>query len=173
MRYFSSKLIILFVSILTIQCGKGIEPEPEKQPEGFGGTVYFAGEWPQNVTRTHIVVFKNPLVTPADFNALNLAYVSMEIPYGVQEFNYSTLDSAIFPVNIKLQAGTYSYLAVAQQTTPVITLSRADWYVAGFYSAGNDSLPGTVTFSPGQYRDQVNIFCDFNAPPPQPPDNEL
>jgi hypothetical protein len=172
MRYFTH---IIIIGILTlIGCGKGIEPEPERQPEGFGGTIFFSGQWPQNVTRTHIVAFKNPLNTPNDFNAFNLGYVSLEIPFGVSEFNYSTLDSAIFPINTRLQAGTFSYIGVAQQTTVNLTLNRADWFVIGIYTLpGNDSIPGSVIVPPGEYIDNINIYCDFSSPPPQPPGNEL
>jgi hypothetical protein len=151
-------------------CGKGIEPEPEKKEEGFGGQITFTGTWPDSITRTHIVVFKNPLISASDFNALNLAYVSLEIPYGTTIFNYSTLDSALFPVNTKLATGVYSYVAVAQQKTINITLNREDWFVAGIYYVPADTLtPGIVTVRSGEFSENINIICDFNNPPPQPP----
>jgi hypothetical protein len=173
MRCFLRVLIILIVSISAIQCGKGIEPEPEMREAGFGGMIFFSGDWPENVTRTHIVAFKNPLNNGADFNAFNLGYVSFEIPYGVTEFRYSTLDSSLFPINEELKPGTYSYVAVAQQTTEELTLNRADWYVTGIYlQPESDSIPGVISFQEGEFLDNVNIYCDFASPPPQPPGNQ-
>jgi hypothetical protein len=164
--------LLLVITFLFFGCGKGIEPEPEKDVEGFGGKVTFTGQWSPDVTRTHIVAFKQPLNSAADFNILNLAYVSLEIPYGVNEFFYSTPDSAIFPINTKVPAGTYSYIAVAQQVSDSLSLSRADWFVVGVYYGSDSTSPGIVTVEPGEYRDNINIHVDFNSPPPQPPGNE-
>lgn len=161
--------IIIFAALIT-GCGKGIEPEPEKTNEGMGGKVLFKGVWPDSISRTHIVIFKTPLTSSADFNIANIAYVSLEIPYGVTEYSFSTADSCIFPINAKLSAGTYSYIAVAQQKTQNLTLNRADWFVAGVYYAPGDSLnPGIIKVNSGQFIGNINITCDFNNPPPQPP----
>ncbi len=165
-------VLFLFVLIPFIYsgCGKGIEPEPEKIREGFGGNIIFSGEWPDSVTRTHIVVFKDPLLAASDFNAFNLAFVGLNIPKGTVILNYSTLDSALYPVNTKLQAGTYSYIAVAQQSTLNLTLNRSDWFVAGvFYVPGDSTIPGMITVRKGEFLDNIDIRCDFNNPPPQPP----
>jgi hypothetical protein len=164
-------LYMLLFAILTVYgCGKGIEPEPEREAEGFGGKILFSGAWPDSVTRTHLVVFKDPLLTEGDFNIFNLAFVSMEIPYSVNEHNYSSLDSALFPINNKIQDGTYRYVAVAQQKTPELTLNRSDWFVVGvFYSTGDTLNPGTLVIRPDQFTDGINIICDFSNPPPQPP----
>ncbi len=164
-------LAVIFCLIMILSgCGKGIEPEPEKVQEGFGGRITFTGNWPDSITRTHLVVFKDPLLAPSDFNAFNLAFVSIEIPYGTTAFNYSTLDSALYPVNVKLPAGTYSYVAVAQQKTVNLTLNRQDWFVAGVYFIPGDSItPGNVTVYSGEYINSIDIICDFNNPPQQPP----
>jgi len=161
--------LIAFITIIS-GCGKGIEPEPEEVSEGFGGTVYFIGEWPDSITRTHIVVFKSPLLSEADFNAFNLAYVSTEIPYGTAQFNYSSLDSSLFPINSKISSGTYYYVSVAQQKTVNLTLNRSDWFVAGvYYNQGDTLIPGTLVIPEGGFTGNVNIYSDFNNPPPQPP----
>lgn len=162
--------VIFCLLIILSGCGKGIEPEPEKTQEGFGGRITFIGTWPDSITRTHLVVFKDPLIMPSDFNAFNLAFVSLEIPFGITSFTYSTLDSALYPVNVKLPAGTYSYVAVAQQKTLNLTLNRQDWFVAGAYFISGDSItPGIITIHSGEFKNGVDIICDFNNPPQQPP----
>ena len=69
----------------------GIEPKTElPESTGFSGKITFLGVWPDSIKRTHIVVFKDPLLTSLDFNILNLKYVSYEIPYGTRVFFYNT-----------------------------------------------------------------------------------
>jgi hypothetical protein len=168
MRYFTHIIILFVFSFLVIYCNKGIEPEPEPEikQEGFGGKVFFIGNWDENVTRTHIIVFKDPSV---GFTILNLAYVSLNIPFGVSEYTYSTLDSAYFPPNTKLQAGTYAFIAVAQQITEEISFNSDDWLIRGLYFApGNNTIPGSVTIAPGEYRDSINIYCILNSPSLKP-----
>jgi hypothetical protein len=163
-------LLLIFFTGFLISCGGGIEPEPEYNEEaGFGGTVYFSGTWPDSITRTHIVTFRNPLNSLEDFNILNLAFVSPEIPYGSIEFSYSTLDSAVFPFEEKLPPGTYSYIAVAQQKTAELSLDRRDWFVIGYYMSGTNNDPARVVVPEGRFINDVDINCDFSNPPPQPP----
>lgn len=164
------KLIFTFIFSLFLLagCGEGITPEPEVQQvkEGFGGTITFSGTWPQGVKRTHIVAFKDPLLTQYDFNPVNLAFVSDSIPYGINQVIYS---SVINPI-ISIKSGTYSYLAVAQSKTPNVSFNRKDWYVIGvFYTAGDTTKPGSLVIPAGNFVKDINIKCDFNNPPPQPP----
>jgi hypothetical protein len=50
------------------------------------------------------------------------------------------------------------------------TLNRKDWIVIGLFYSENDSTnPGKIKVNRGQFIDNVNIDCDFNNPPPQPP----
>jgi hypothetical protein len=164
------KIFTLLSAIFLFSCGGGIEPEPENlEKEGFGGVITFEGEWPADISRTHLVIFKSPLNSVEDFNIFNLGFVSLEIPYGVTQFRYSTADSALFPINAKLAPGSYSYVAVAQQNIEEISLNREDWFVVGYYTAGGDTIPGVVSFSEGEYLENINILCDFDNPPPQPP----
>ena len=81
--------------ILLISCDKGIAPDPEKVDPGFSGKITFIGNWPDNVTRTHLVLFKDPLITEDDFNAENLIYISEEISFSTEEFNYNTLEISL------------------------------------------------------------------------------
>ncbi len=165
------KYLFFILIIFLAGCDKGIAPVSEEtQQAGFSGTINFIGTWPDSVKRTHIVVFKDPLNSAADFNAFNLRYVSLDIPFGTRVFNYSSLDSALVPQTGQLQPGEYSYVAVAQSSTPQISLNRQDWVVVGLYTDPNDSTkPGKLIIPNNTLVRGINITCDFNNPPPQPP----
>lgn len=150
-------------------CGEGISPEPESQA-GFSGKISFVGTWPDSIVRSHIVVFKDPLLAASDFNILNLKYVSLEIPYGISEFSFNSLDSAFIPDPGKLPAGEYSYVAVAMSKSTALSLNRVDWFVAGvYYASGDTTNPGRLVIPENTMVKDINIICDFNTPPPQPP----
>ncbi len=165
----SNILFIIFAVSILIGCDKGITPEPENVT-GFSGKVTFTGTWPDSITRTHIVLFKDPLLSASDFSALNLRYVSLEIPYGISEYNFSSLDTAYIPAAGKLPAGEYSYLAVAMSKSTSLSLNRVDWFVAGLYFAvGDTTAPGKLIIPENTLVKGINILCDFDNPPPQPP----
>ncbi len=133
---------------------------------GFSGTVSFVGNWPQGITRTHIVVFEDPLLSAGDFNAFNLKFVSVEIPYGTQVYDFNSADTAV----VKIADGEFSYVAVAQQKTANVSLNRRDWFVVGVYYAGGDTTkPGTLVIPKNTLVKNINIICDFDNPPIQPP----
>lgn len=166
-------LIAVFV-ILFIACDHGIEPKPEpdiEQVSGFKGTLTFIGEWPDSIKRTHIVIFKNPLLAPTDFVLTNLRFISDEIPFGTSTYNYSSLDTAVIPPEPgPFEPGEYAYVAVAHQATEFLSLARRDWFVSGVYYANNDTTtPGVMVVPPDRMVENINIKCDFNNPPPQPP----
>ncbi len=147
-------------------CDKGLSPISAEQKTGFSGTITFIGNWPEGITRTHLVVFQNELKSSADFNIINLKFVSIEIPYGVKTYNFSSTDSSYIPIG----AGTYEYVAVAQSKTPDLSLNRIDWSVAGVYYSNNDtSKPGVLEIPEKTLVKNINIICDFKNPPPQPP----
>ena len=154
-----------------IACDKGIEPKDENEQTGFGGTVTFIGEWPVEIKRMFIVVFKDPLLAATDFTINNLKFLSLEIPLGVQTYNFSSLDSSYIPQNPgPFLPGSYAYVAVAYQTTENLSLARRDWFVGGiYYTNGNTSQPGTMVIIENVFLENVNILCDFDNPPPQPP----
>lgn len=165
MRYVFYILILL----LPLSCDEGIGPEGPTEPRGFSGTITFIGDWPTGITRTHIVLFKNSL-NGTNFNVFNLKYVSQEIPNGKTTFNYNTTEGAFIPEDGYLESGVYEYLAVGQSTTQNLSLERLDWTVAGvYYAAGDSTNPGVVIISSGVVSENINITCDFNNPPPQPP----
>jgi len=160
--------VFLSIFLFLAGCDGGITPEPESKPKeaGFGGSVAFKGTWPQGVKRTHIVAFRSPLLSEGDFNILNLAFVSDSIPYGVSGIVFSSLINPQVPI----KAGEYAYVAVAQSRTPALSLVRKDWFVAGvYYADGDTTKPGTLVIPDNTFIDNININCDFNNPPPQPP----
>ena len=162
--------ILLF---LLISCNSehGIAPKPYvPETTGFSGRITFVGIWPDSIQRTHVVMFKDPLLTPSDFTILNLKFISWEIPFGVGYYNYSSADSSYFPPDGIIEAGEYSYIGVAQQSTVELSLSRKDWFIAGvYYADGDTSQPGKLTIPENTMVRNINIICDFDNPPPQPP----
>lgn len=161
------KKLLLFTLLLVIaSCDTGLAPEGNTfEDPGISGKITFIGNWSPDVTRTHIVIFKDSLNSQSDFNALNLRYVSLEIPFGVSEYTYSTQDEATLE-NIK--AGEYAYFAVAQSTTPALSLNRADWNVVGLWS-NSSGQPATIVVPSGTLLKNINIVCDLDNPPVQPP----
>jgi hypothetical protein len=174
-KFYKSKIISYIIAILFIisfnACDKGIEPKNYDEPTGFSGTVTFVGEWPVEIKRAFIVVFKDPLLTGADFTITNLKFLSMEIPLGVQTYNFSSFDTSYIPQNPgPFLPGNYAYVAVAYQTTDQLSLDRKDWYVAGVYDGNlNTNEPAVMIIRENIFITYVNINCDFNNPPPQPP----
>jgi hypothetical protein len=174
MRYHQFEILVLnlLVSfIILTACDHGIAPLPiNPEPAGFTGRITFIGSWPDSVKRTHIVVFKDPLLEAGDFNIFNLKFVSWEIPFGTNVYYYSSRDSSVIPGTGTFESGEYAYLAVAQQFTEDLSLNRRDWFVAGvYYNLGDESQPGKLVIPDDTYIWNININCDFNNPPPQPP----
>lgn len=166
-----SKLSLFLIVVIFYTCDKGIEPLPYNDLRtGFGGKITFIGQWPDSVKRTHLVVFASQLNSVSDFNITNLRFVSKEIPFGSSEYIYSSRDSSVIPGTGEFQAGNYAYVAVAQSFTQEVFLERQYWVVAGLYFNEGDFInPGTLSIPENTYVDNVNIICDFNNPPPQPP----
>jgi len=171
-------LIAFSFILISVSCESehGIEPKPFIPPPppdsttGFSGRITFIGTWPDSIKRTHIVMFKNPLITPADFNIFNLKYVSLEIPFGSEYYDYSSADSSFWPIDGIIDAGDYAYLAVAQQSTDSLSFRPEDWFVAGlYYSAGDSSQPGILSIPANTLLKDIDMVCDFDNPPPQPP----
>ncbi len=176
-RVDGEKMKKIFVAIVTLAlfsliagCDKGIEPEPIKTGvTGFSGKVTFIGNWPADIKRTHVVLFKNAITTSADFFPPNLSFVIDSIPYRTTSFTYNSVDNNFIPL-FTLAPGDYKYLVVAQSKTDVLSLNRKDWFIVGIYNVGNDqSKPKTLTILDREMTTGVDIIVDFNNPPPQPP----
>ena len=163
--------IILIIAFSLSSCDKGIAPgEPPSGPAGFAGKVTFVGEWPEGITRTHLVVFKNSIQSSSDFFPPNLTFIVDSIPYRSTEFTYNSIDNNFVPI-FKIGEDNYSYVVVAQSKAPEISLDRKDWFVVGVYCInGDQTKPKTLTIYPGEITPDVNIVVDFNNPPPQPPE---
>lgn len=164
-------LIYFSIVIYSIGCNQGISPltqEEEYQTAGFGGTITFKGNWPQNVKWTLLVVFKQPLTSASSFNIFNVGYISHPIQNNISSIAFSTIqDSGYIPIT----AGTYSYIAVAQSMKDTLSINRSDWTVVGIYYANNDTTqPGKLTIPANTFVPGVDIVCDFNKPPVQPPE---
>ena len=162
-------LIFFALSFYFISCDHGIEPKPLEN-SGFSGTITFVSPWPDSVKRSFLVVFEDPLLSDSDFTILNLKFLSREIPLGVQRHYFSSMDSAYIPATPgPFPSGTYSYVAVVQQSTDVISLARKDWFVSGIYYANGDTtIPGKLIIPDSTFVENINITVDFNDPPPQP-----
>ncbi len=159
-----SKYLILGIFFI-ISCDKGIAPEPENIQPGFSGKVIFLGEWDESVKRTHIILFKENLTDSTKFNIGNLAYISEEIPFGVDEYEFSTLENSVIQ---NIIPGGYEYLAVIQSSEESISFRRSDWKVAGLYS-DNNQIPKILFIPENIFFEDINILVDFDNPPPQPP----
>ena len=163
--------LIYFLPILfAFGCNQGITPataQEENQTAGFSGEITFNGNWSPDVKWTLLVVFKDPLTSASAFNIFNVGYISHPIPNNIKSFSFSTLqDSGIIPIT----AGTFSYVAVAQSNKDTLSINRADWKVVGVYYAGGDTTqPGKLTIPANSFITGININCDFNKPPVQPP----
>ena len=164
-------ILILSVVILLYSCDHGISPKPASQEvTGFSGKITFLGTWPDSIKRTHIVVFKDPLLSSGDFNLLNLKFISREIPFGTAVYYYSSEDSSVIPGTEAFAPGEYSYVAVVQQASDELVLVRSAWFVAGiYYTQGDRSNPGKLIIPEDSFVRNIDIVCDFNNPPPQPP----
>lgn len=166
-RYMKRFLIIIPLILLFLGCNQGIAPTEIEEEIGFGGKITFSGTWADSIKRTHIVAFENPLLSSSDFNILNLKYVSEEIPFGTTEFNYKTTFNAVIQ---PVQPTKISYLVVVQSSAPELSLDRSAWYVVGVYTiTGDQSQPATIYLENKTFINNINITCDFNNPPPQPP----
>ncbi len=169
-KKFLQYLIYFLPIILAAGCNKGITPATaaeDNQTAGFSGTIIFNGNWNPEVKWTLLVVFKEPLTSASSFNVFNVGYISHPIPNNIKSFSFSTLqDSGFIPIT----AGTYSYVAVAQSKRDTLSINRADWQIVGLYYANDDTThPGNLTIPFNTFVTGVNITCDFNKPPVQPP----
>ena len=168
-------VITSFTLIASCDADNGIAPKPFIPPPppdsttGFSGRITFFGTWSDSIQRIHIVMTKD-LLTGSNFNITNLKFISSEIPFGVEYYDYSSSDSSLWPLDGIIEPGEYAYIAVAQQSTPEITIIREDWFVAGvYYAEGDTSQPGTLSIPANTLVRDINIICDFENPPPQPP----
>ncbi|MBM4175833.1 MAG: hypothetical protein FJ213_06635 [Ignavibacteria bacterium] len=165
-KYFSLLIVSILVGLSTLSCEHGIEPRVEPPRTGFSGTIKFINDWPKDVYRTHIVVFKDTIKIPADFNILNIGFVSDTIPMNLKNYNYESDQNPAFAIS----PGVFKYICIAQSTVPHVSLDRKDWRVAGIYFTPYDSTKyGQIEIKEGIFLTNINITVDFKNPPIQPP----
>lgn len=166
-------LLYIFIGLIFISCGKGLSPSsPDEEVlsgTGFSGTITFEGSWDDSIKWTVFILFKDSLKSESDFIITNFKYVSSPIPFGVNSYSFNTLtDSSALNL---ITPGEYDYLCVAQSKVEMLSLSRDAWFIAGIYA--KESLPSEarkLQITDGLLVEDVNILCDFDNPPPQPPD---
>ncbi len=172
-NYLMTFLVIAsFTLIVSCDAENGIAPKDVQIRQfGFGGNIIFYGVWPDSIKRVILVAFKDPLLSVDDFVLSNIGYLSFELPLNIQAYRYSSLDSAIIPlVQFDPPPSIYHYVGIAQQSTEILSLARRDWFVTGVYYANGDTTkPGILTIPENAYVEDINIYCDFDNPPPQPP----
>ena len=160
-------IVCFFMIIVSCDSDHGIEPKQIEDTEfGFGGNIVFYGAWPDSVKRVFIVAFKDTLITLD-----NLGFISDSLTLGIRTYKYSSLDSAIIPlIQFEIPPSVYKYVAVVQQSTGTLSFERKNWFVTGvYYANGETTTPGILTIPEDTFVDDINIYCDFDNPPPQPP----
>lgn len=169
-RRILNKLLLALIAVIFLNCDGGLAPTPPLiEPSGFSGKVTFTGTWPQGIKRTHLVAFKNPILVSTDFFPPNLSIIMDSIAYGSKEYVYNSTDNNFYK-GTSIVPGDYAYVVVAQSKTETLSLLRSDWTVAGVYYAGTDTTtPGILRIEKDKMTKQINIICNFNNPPPQPP----
>ncbi len=160
-------LVILILGFYLIGCDHGIAPRVEPPRTGFSGKITFIGNWPNDVYQTRVVAFREAIKTPADFNLLNVGFISDTIPYGIREFIYETDKNPLIPA----QSSTMlNYIVIAQSIVPNPAPIRSHWRVAGIYFDPNNTTKyGSVKIEEGIFKRNIDIIVDFNNPPAQPP----
>jgi hypothetical protein len=168
-----NKLLLALIALLFLRCDGGLtSPEPETGVTGFTVKITFLGTWPQGVKRTHLMVFKNPVTTADNFSISNLGVISDSIAYGSSVYNFNSINN-VSVIYFQAVPGTYPYVVVAQSKTENLSFDRKDWTIAGvYYSGTGTSTPGVLTIEKDKMTKEINITCDFNNPPPQPPGGE-
>lgn len=151
--------------LLCLACDQGLSPEtplPQNRVYGISGTVHFKN-WPRpdSIVDLRVVSFKN---FPSQ-NIVNevlqgrAAYTATLQPYGADSIPYTLVLSPI-------PAGPFAYTVVAQRFGQNI---NTDWRAVGEYHAGGDtSRPGSLTVARDTILTGIDLFVDFQKPPPPP-----
>jgi len=152
--------------IFFLSCDEGLAPSPTPaHPFGaFSGTIQFVN-WDSagTVVDLRLVAFRT--FPPNDilqeviqgrafvFPPLGAGQL---VPVGTDSLNYTVM----------LSAGDYQYITVAQQFGPDV---MTDWRPVGQYDLdSNLAVPSLITVVSGDTVIDVNIFVDFDNPPPPP-----
>ena len=138
-------------------CDHGLEPPPEARP-GFGGRITYVGNWPpaDSIYLLAVVAFKSfpPTNIVADILSGNAVY-DTALARDVEWQDYQVFTDP----------AKFEYVVVAQQYGPDIF---SQWRVIGVYSEdSSQTIPKTVSVSPGTFVSDIDIAVDFDHLPPQ------
>lgn len=154
-------LIILSISLF-LSCDHGLKPSeqeilPEHEEPGFGGTVYFKGNWPDTVYDLRVVAFREyPPQNIINEIFEGKAKFSDKLPQRVDSAKYEVL----------ADTGKWEYVVVALQYGSNIF---SDWKAVGVYdTTPEDTIPTPIYIPFGKFLRGIDITCDFDNPPPQP-----
>ncbi len=157
------KILLIFL-LLFISCDHGLKPSeagtPSEQYEepGFGGTVYFKGNWPDSIYDLRVVAFRK--YPPQD--------IINEVLQGRAKFSQTLTTSKVDSTKYEVLAdtGKWEYIVVALQYGSNIF---SDWKAVGVYdTTPEDTIPTPLYIPYGKFLRGINITCDFDNPPPQP-----
>lgn len=162
--------IIIFITIFFIECDKGLSPyDVEQVPAGISGIVYFQN-WPiqDSLYDIRVVAFRN--YPPQNIVEEVLTGSAIVFP-GLSEPDTISFYIDSLAYSMKMEAGLWEFLAVAQQFGPDL---YNDWRVAGQYvETEHDSLPSPIILEEGEFLSDLNIHVNFDSLPPQPFHNYL
>lgn len=150
---FSLVLVFVFSS-----CNHGLKPPSLPEQTGFGGVVFFRGEWPDTVFDLRVVAFRDypPKNIIQDVLQGKAVFTKEKLPVNVSSARYS----------IFTEPGEWKYVVCAMQYGENIF---SDWKVIGVYDeTPDDTIPTPVVVPSGKFVTGIDIFCDFQNPPPQP-----
>lgn len=162
LRKFS--LLGSFVVCLIFGCDQGLIPEPPPQ-YGISGTIYFRN-WPppDSVRDLAIAALKaypqgNLFIEFIQQKAPFILFSN--VPYGAVDTTYVLLFDPSPP-------GVYEFIAIAQRFGPE-RFNPDHWRVAGvYYKLGDTTRAGSVFVSANAIMQGIDLFVDFNNPPPPP-----
>ncbi|MDI6766583.1 MAG: hypothetical protein QME52_07150 [Bacteroidota bacterium] len=164
-RIVYSPLLILIFFLFAWGCDQGLEPPQEPPPPsyGFEGVIYFQNWFPiDSIKSLRVVAFQN--YPPGD---IAVEYFENRLRFSDDLISSHGADSIPYTVILNpMYVDSIPYIAVGQQFGEN---QFQDWRMVGiYYSIGDSSRPGTVKVFPDSIVSGINIYVDFNNPPPQP-----
>ncbi|MBN2424555.1 MAG: hypothetical protein JXR46_14045 [Calditrichaceae bacterium] len=152
---------IFLLSLFFISCNKGLEPPHNLT--GISGTIHFTN-WNSagTIHNLKLVVFRT--FPPEDIVSEVMSGEAQAYPPDLTQSLPVDVDSVAF--TMELGSGYYAYITVAQQYGSNV---YEDWRAVGQYdTTAEDNLPTGVQVNEGSILEGINIYVDFENPPPQP-----
>jgi hypothetical protein len=154
-------------------CDKGLAPIYEES--GFAGVIHYKN-WPpaDQVRELRLLVFeKVPLDSTRLVDALlgallDPGHIVLYPPVGTTGLPkfVDTTHYKLITAGSTLLVQQYNYVVLAQRYGPN---SFADWKPAGVYTLNQVTLePAPVRLRPRRLLENIDIYVDFNRPPPKP-----